>query len=136
MSAQKGKDMLLKVDIDGSGTFLSMAGLRARTLSFNTETVDITDVDSTGQWRELLNCGVKSARLTGSGIFKDQSSDETLRSYFFNSTIRDWQLIIPDFGTLEGPFHISGFEYGAAHNGEVTFELTLESAGVISFTAL
>jgi TP901-1 family phage major tail protein len=136
MSAQKGKDMLLKVDTDGGGTFISLAGLRARTLSFNTETVDITSSESAGQWRELLSCGVKTARLSGSGIFKDQQSDETLRGYFFNGTLRDWQLIIPDFGTLEGPFQISGFEYAGNHNGEITFELTLESAGAISFTAL
>lgn len=136
MSAQKGKDMLLKVDNDGAGTFITLAGLRARTLSFNTETIDITDAESTGQWRELLNCGVKSARLSGSGIFKDAQSDETLRSYFFAGTIRDWQMIIPDFGTLEGPFQITGFEYAGNYNGEISFECTLESAGLIDFASL
>jgi len=32
MTAQKGKDLLLKVDTDGTGTFATVAGLRARTL--------------------------------------------------------------------------------------------------------
>ena len=52
MAAQKGKDLLLKVD--NSGTFLTVAGLRSRRIAFNAETVDITDAESTGRWRELL----------------------------------------------------------------------------------
>lgn len=135
MTAQKAKDMLLKIDSDGLGSFTTIAGLRARTMSFNTETVDITNADSQGQWRELLACGVKTVRLTGSGIFKDDASDELLRSNFFNAVIRDWQVIIPDFGTIEGPFQISGFEYAGNHNGEVTFDISLDSAGGLTFTA-
>ena len=136
MSAQKGKDMLLKLDTDGLGTFATVAGLRGKSLSFNTETIDITDAESQGQWRELLACGVKTARVSGSGIFKDQSSDDLVRSYFFNDTIRDWQITIPDFGVLEGLFQISGFEYSGGHNNELSFELTLESAGQLTFTSL
>ncbi len=136
MSAQKGKDMLLKLDEDGLGTFSTVAGLRSKSISFNADTVDITNADSQDQWRELLACGVKSTRVSGNGIFKDQASDELVRSYFFNSTIRDWQITIPDFGTLEGLFQISGFEYSGGHNNEIAFELTLDSAGPITFTAI
>jgi len=42
MAAQKGKDLLLKLDHDGDGGFVSVAGLRSKQLSFNTQTVDIT----------------------------------------------------------------------------------------------
>lgn len=135
MSAQKGKDLLLKIDADGLGTFTTVAGLRTKIISFNTDTVDITHADSQDQWRELLACGVKSTRVSGSGIFKDQASDELVRSYFFNATIREWELTIPDFGTLQGLFQISGFEYSGGHNNELSFELTLESAGPVTFTA-
>lgn len=136
MSAQKGKDMLLKLDIDGQSNFSTVAGLRAKTVAFNTETIDITDAESQGQWRELLACGVKTARISGSGIFKDQNSDDLVREYFFNSTIRNWQITIPDFGIIEGAFQISGFEYAGGHNNELSFELTLESAGNLNFTAI
>lgn len=134
MAAQKGKDLLLKVYSDGSGDFATVAGLRTRTLAFNAETVDVTHQESAGHWRELLEgAGVKSARLTGAGIFKDAESDETVRSYFFNGTIRAWQVVIPDFGTMEGPFQITSFEFSGRHDGEVSFELSLDSAGEISF---
>ena len=63
MTAQKGKDLLLKVDSDGAGSFTTVAGLRARNLAFNAASVDITDQESTGRWRELLEgAGIKTAR--------------------------------------------------------------------------
>lgn len=136
MVAQKGKDLLLKVDSDGVGTFITIAGLRTRGVAFNAQSVDITDAESVGEWRELLGgAGEKSARLTGSGIFKDASSDEIVRSYFFGGTIRDWQVVIPDFGTVEGAFQITAFEVSGRHDGEVSFELSMESAGALSFAA-
>ena len=136
MAAQKGKDLLLKVDSDGGGTFTTVAGLRSRTITFNAETVDVTHAESAGQWRELLEgAGVKSARVTGSGLFKDAASDEIVRGYVFNGTIRDWQVVIPDFGTVAGPFQIGSFEFTGRHDGEVSFDVTLESAGELTFTA-
>lgn len=136
MAAQKGKDLLLKVDSTGSGAFTTVAGLRSRSIAFNAETVDITHQESAGAWRELLaGAGVKSARLSGAGIFKDAASDETVRSYFFNGTISEWQVVIPDFGTVTGPHQITSLELTGRHDGEVAFEISLESAGQLVFAA-
>lgn len=137
MAAQKGRDLLLRVDSDGLGNFVTVAGLRTRTISFNAETVDITNQESAGQWRELLEgAGTRNARLSGAGIFKDAQSDETVRGYVFNGTIRQWQVVIPDFGTVTGPFQVTSFELSGRHDGEMTFDLTLESAGEVTFTAI
>ncbi|HEY7644686.1 MAG TPA: phage major tail protein, TP901-1 family [Hyphomicrobiales bacterium] len=136
MAAQRGKDLLLKVDTDGAGSFSTVAGLRTRSLAFNAATVDITHAESADEWRELLaGAGVKTARLSGSGIFKDAASDETVRSAFFAGAIRDWQVAVPDFGTVEGAFQITALEYSGGHDNELTFEIALESAGALSFTA-
>lgn len=94
MAAQSGKDMLLKLDQTGAGSFITVAG-----------------------------------------VFKDQASDATIRGLFFGGTIRNWQLILPHFGTVEGPFQIVALEFSADHAGEVTFDLALESAGEVSFAA-
>ena len=136
MVAQKGKDLLLKLDSNGLGSFTTVAGLRTKKLAFNSETVDITDADSAGRWRELLaGSGVRRAALSGSGIFKDATSDGLIRQNFFDGAILDWQLAIPDFGVVEGPFQVSALEYSGSHDGEVAFEIALESAGQISFEA-
>jgi len=54
MVAQNGKDLLIKIDMTGDGQFETLAGLRATRISLNAETVDVTSLDSTGGWRELL----------------------------------------------------------------------------------
>jgi TP901-1 family phage major tail protein len=137
MTAQKGKDLLLKIDSDGAGTFVTVAGLRSRRIAFNAESVDISNADSAGRWRELLaGAGVKRASISGAGIFKDAATDATVRQVFFDGTIRNWQVIMPDFGTLAGAFQVTSLEYSGEHNGEVAYELALESAGEISFTAV
>jgi TP901-1 family phage major tail protein len=136
MPAQKGKDLLIKID-DGAGGFVTVAGLRARQLAFNAETVDVTHAESAGRWRELLaGAGVRRAGITGSGIFKDEASDARMRQVFFDGDIRVYQVIVPDFGRIEGPFQITALEYRGDHAGEVTFEMALESAGSLSFIAL
>jgi TP901-1 family phage major tail protein len=136
MAAQKGKDMLLKVRT-AVGIFTTIAGLRARKMAFNAETVDVTDADSAGRWRELIGgAGVQRAALSGSGIFKDVASDFKVRELFFNSTLEDWQIIVPDFGIVAGQFQITALEYSGNHDGELTFEIALESAGALTFTVI
>lgn len=135
MVAQKGKDLLLK--IDNAGSYATVAGLRTKRLAFNAQSVDVTDAESAGRWRELLaGVGVQRASLTASGIFKDQASDALVRGAFFAGTIPGWQIVIPGFGIVTGPFQIVALEYSGRHDGEVQFEIALESAGLLTFGAL
>jgi TP901-1 family phage major tail protein len=137
MGAQKGRDLLLKLDAGSTGSFATVAGLRSNAISFNAGTVDVTHQESVGQWRELLDgAGIRSAAIRGSGIFKDAASDVAIRGLFFAGAIANWQVVVPDFGTLTGPFQIASLEFAGRHDGEVTFDLALESAGEISFVAV
>lgn len=135
MAAQKGKDLLLKIH-DGTA-FATVAGLRSRQIAFNAEAVDVTHAESAGRWRELLaGAGVKRASVVGSGVFKDAASDALIRQSFFDGTIRNAQIVVPDFGTLAGPFQVTSLEFAGEHDREVTFDIALESAGEITFAAL
>jgi TP901-1 family phage major tail protein len=133
MPAQKGKDLLLKL-ANAAGVFVAVAGLRTRQLSFNAEAVDVTHSESAGRWRELLaGAGVRRAALTGSGVFRDEASDAAVREIVFDGAIRSWQVIVPGFGVIEGPFQVSTLEYRGEHDGELTFEMSLDSAGQLTF---
>ena len=135
MGAQKGKDLLLK--IDNGGGFVTVAGLRSRRIAFNAELVDITNAESADRWRELLaGAGVRRASVSGRGLFKDGASDALVRQAFFDGAIDNCQIVVPDFGTIAGLFQISSLEFSGEHNGEVTFDLALESAGALTFTAM
>lgn len=137
MAVQNGRDLLIKLDMTGDGAFETVAGLRASRLSFNAETVDVTSLESEGGWRELLGgAGVRSASISGSGVFRDADTDGRARQIFFDGEVPQFQVVIPDFGTVEGPFQITALEYAGSYNGEATYELTMASAGALSFTAL
>jgi len=136
MGAQRGRDLLVKLDHSGAGDFETVAGLRARSIGFEAATVDVTDSESAGRWRELLaGAGAKRATIAGSGIFKDAASDAAVRALFFDGTVRTWRFVVPDFGTVTGPFQIVRLAYGGSQDGEVTFDIALESAGALAFVA-
>jgi TP901-1 family phage major tail protein len=135
MTAQRGKDLLVKI-ADGAG-FTTVAGLRTRRLAFNAETVDITNAESSNRWRELLDgAGVKRASVSGRGLFKDASTDALMRQTFFDGTIVNYQIVIPAFGTVQGPFQITNLEFAGEHNGEVTYDMALESSGEMTFAGM
>lgn len=134
MGAQKGKDLLLKMS-DGT-SFVTVAGMRSRKIAFNAETVDVTHAESVDRWRELLaGAGVKRASVSGRGLFKDAASDALVREAFFDGALSSCQIVVPDFGTVEGLFQISQLEFSGEHDGEMTFDVSLESAGALTFAS-
>ena len=134
MAVQAGKDLLVKVDMSTDGNFETIAGLRATRISFNAEAVDVTALDSEGGWRELLaGAGVRSAAISGSGVFRDAATDERARQLLFDGLTPDFQVVIPEFGIVEGPFQVTSLEYAGQLNGEATYELSLASAGELQF---
>lgn len=136
MSAQRGKDLLLKIG-DGATpeVFTTIGGLRTRTLSLNAQTVDITHAESAGGWRELLaGAGVRQASVSGAGVFLSSATGETVRAVFFAGDIQNWEIVIPGLGRLTGPFQISNLDYAGEHDGEASMSLALESAGALTFT--
>jgi TP901-1 family phage major tail protein len=137
MAVQNGKDLLIKLDVTGAGQFETVAGLRATRISLNAEPVDVTSLESPGGWRELLaGAGVKSASITGSGVFRDAQTDARARQVFFAGEMPAFQVIVPDFGRIQGAFQITALDYAGTYDGEATYELTLASAGQLTFTAL
>jgi len=133
MAAQRGKALLLKIDI--SGTMTTVGGMRSTSMTLNDEAVDITNKDS-GSFRELLpSGGIQSMTITASGVFTDSTAEQTLRSAYGTSTFKSYNVIVPDLGTYAGTFMIASLEYAGEYNGEATYSVTLESSGSITFTA-
>lgn len=137
MTAQQGKALLLKLDPTGAGTFTTVAGLRSRKITLTSPAVDATNADSPGRWQELLGAvGIRKCAVSGAGVFLASGSDTTIQTIFFNNTTMNWQIIVPGTGIITGPFQISSLDYSGDHNNELTFDIALESAGAITFTAM
>ena len=133
MAAQRGKALLLKIDV--SGTMTTVGGMRSTSMTLNDEAVDITNKDS-GSFRELLPAGgIQSMTITASGVFTDSTAETTSRAAYGTSTFSSYNVIVPDLGTYAGTFMIASLEYAGEYNGEATYSVTLESSGSITFTA-
>jgi TP901-1 family phage major tail protein len=137
MAAQIGLNMLVKVDSDGAGTYLTIAGGQTLSMKLNREQVDITSQDDVSRYRQLIaDAGVKSVDITIRGVFKDAAADATARNYWQNDIMRNWQMILPSFQQVTGPFQVSNIEYSGSHNGEVQYDFSLSSAGDLTWVAL
>ncbi|BDW99941.1 phage major tail protein, TP901-1 family [Maricaulis maris] len=138
MTVQPGRDILIRIgDSADPPTFTSAAGLRLKTISLNARPVDVTHAESVEGWRELLaGAGVKTCSVSGSGVFVDAAADARIRQAFFDQSRDDWQLLIPDFGTLTGPFQVAALDYAGRHDGEATWSMSLASAGPLAFEGL
>ncbi len=138
MTAQKGRDLLLKITrakgTSNPTSFYTAMGLRAQTISLNAATVDISDATQDHRWRELMSgIGLKSMSITGEGIFRDGEADEEIRKFFVDGTIDFWQIHIPHFYTITGKFQITSLEYAGEYDNVLTWRLSLESSGELTW---
>jgi len=138
MTVQSGRDILIRIGDGGDPpVFTAAAGLRLKTISLNARLIDVTHADSVGGWRELLDgAGLKTCAVSGSGVFVDAAADARIRQAFFDRSCDNWQLVIPDFGTLTGAFQVAALDYAGRHDGEASWSMSLASAGPLVFEAL
>ena len=146
MAAQKGLDVLMKIDI--SGTKTTIGGLRSTSITLNDESVDITNKDSLGTRTLLAGAGVNSLSVSGSGVFTDSAAEVAVRTAFAaqqntsdgsaaqTAAFESFEFIIPNLGTYTGAFQITSLEYAGEYNGEATYSMSFESAGYITFAAV
>ncbi len=137
MAAQKGSAMLMKVGNGASPeVFTTIAGLRSTSLTVNNESVDVTNKDSSGKRTYLAAAGVQSISVSGSGVFTDGASETTIKTNALADTIDNYQFLVPDFGTFTGGFQVTSVEYAGEYNGEVTYSMSFESSGAITFATV
>lgn len=133
MSKYAGKDLLIQKGDGGSPEgFNIVAHLRSKSFSINNEPIDVTDSDDS-RWRKLLEGGVRTCSLSGSGLLTDVASHDALLTDVFAGTIASYRVIFA--GTqrsLTGRFLPSNLEGSGEYTDAQQFSLTLESAGDIT----
>lgn len=136
MAAASGRNILIRIKNDvATPAFVPFVGLQTKNISMNGEIVDITHSDSSGQWRELLpSGGIKSLSVSGGGVSQDKPTLVVLQDALFDGTLRDTEMVVPGFGTIACKCAVTAFTIPGEYNGEVRFELSLESSGVVTFT--
>lgn len=129
MAASVGREVTLTWG--NSSPALAIAGVKQKDLSISGEPIDITSDDDNG-WRTLLSVpGQKHIELKVSGVTKAH----TLMTDWFNGDLTQAVVLTyADGATLTGDFYLSEYGDKGSYKDAVTFDATLMSTGVISFT--
>ena len=140
MAKQLGRALLVKIgDGEASETFSNLCGLNSKSLTINNSSIDVTTPDCTTPEGALFTAtlaGLKNVNVSGDGFFEDSTAEARMNTVAMaadNSV--NMQIVVPDFGTYAGAFRISSLEFGGETEGGVTYSISLESNGTVTFTA-
>lgn len=132
MAASPGRAFLLKLGTAAGGT--TIAGMRTTSFSAGGEAVEITNKDSDG-WRELLAAaGTRQMSISASGVLSGNGQATTLLGYVTARSINAFGIVFDNGDTLDGAWQMTQFQAAGEHNGEQTYDVTLESSGPVTVT--
>lgn len=140
MAKQLGRALLVKIG-DGADpeVFSNLCGLNSKAMTINNSSIDVTTPDCStpggALWTETLN-GLKNVTITGDGFFEDSASELRMNTIAMAAdNVGNFTVTVPAFGTYAGAFRIASLEFGGETEGGVTYSLSLESTGAVTFTA-
>lgn len=132
MAYQKGRDHLIKLGVAGAGG--TLAAVKNLTNALTNEAVDVSNKDSAG-WRELgEDFGTQSIDITCDGVATDAATYETLKGYAQANSINTFYILGPDGDSVQASFQVTSFQEQSGHNNDLTFSLTLQSSGAVTFS--
>ena len=141
MAKQLGRALLVKIG-DGASpeVFSNLCGLNSKAMTINNSSIDVTTPDCSSPggalWTETLN-GLKNVTITGDGFFEDSASELRMNTIAMAAdNVGNFTVTVPAFGTYAGAFRIASLEFGGETEGGVTYSLSLESTGAVTFTAV
>lgn len=133
MNELKGSEFLLQIEDPGNeGTFLTLGGLKTKSLTLNSEEVDITNHGS-NHWREILEgAGIQNIEASGEGVAQKVQTLKLLLSSFMNNLHPNIRLVttLGDENVLQitGAFKISSLELSGENDKEVPYSVSFLSA--------
>jgi len=137
MTKYAGKDFLLQKEVTyGGGTYQTVGGFKTNNFTINNESVDVTDKGDV-PWRQLQEVGIKSMSASGQGVWKDDAYLQACLADMIASgtAIRRFKIVSGRGDYFIGLFKITSLERSGEYNGIEQFNISLESAGAVTYTA-
>ncbi len=113
---------------------ITIAGMRSTSMKINNEQCDVTD-KGTVPWRQLLDAGVRSMELSGSGVYSDDASMDIFMADVLAGSIVTMLLISGRGDSFSGSYLVSGGERSGEYNGAEQYTMSFASADTITYTA-
>lgn len=129
---------VIAIDMTGTGTteeaFQTVGGTRDGSISLQSNGIDVTNHDSS-QWKTLLDgAGISSAKMSGSGVYKDEIGIKVARDIFLNRQLRNWRIFTNKNNDYwNASFKVTAFDHGGNYDKEQTFSIALESSGPVTY---
>ena len=134
MAGQAARGYIIKLH-DGAVTYNAVGGARSKSVTINNTEVDITADETFIQLLE--GAGETSVEMALSGVYLDDQYVGDLRTAALGNDHVTMQLIIPGAtsgGIIEGDFMITSMTESAERGAHGTYDLSLKSAGTVTFT--
>lgn len=116
--------------------FRNLGGLRSKEFSLSSEAVDITNADS-DEWSTMLDgAGVRSASMSGSGVWTNELVFQEFFADFLANRLTCLVLVDAKSGRLyEGCFKITELSVSGDYDAEGTYSVSAESSGPVTVFA-
>lgn len=119
----------------GAGTLVAQVqSISGPGLELDTE--DVTTLDSTGAWEEVVGTILRSGELTLDIVYDPANSTHKYASggLLYDMVLRTattWTLVFPDAANTEWSFSgfVTGFEPSMPHDGALTASVTIKPTG-------
>lgn len=137
MAAQKGNALLVKKSNgDSPETFTTLAGVRTKTVTLGGDPIDTTtddDILAGVSWRTYIS-GIVDFEASVDGVAKDYTAMKALIDASLNGTVTNYQILITNIGTLEGPMILTNFQFNAQHTDTLQFSVNIRANSALTFT--
>jgi len=129
MTFDAGRDFLLQVeDSPGGGTYTTIGGMRAKSITINNEEIDVSSGDA--QWKQrLVGGGLKELSVSGSGVLDDGAPVNLVEVAARDGSLLSYRLITIN-KTYTVAFTTGTFEITGEYTDAQQFSISLASSGV------
>jgi len=141
MSQQLGRELVIKRESDEtSGAFIFVCGIRTRSFSISNAQVDTTVPLCENPGAPIVATarpGRQTLQFQGDGLFDTDEVGKAVADDARLQRTKVYQIIIPGYGTYEGPFMVADFEFSGEMEDQLAFSATWvpTDAGLLDFTA-
>lgn len=142
MSQQNARELVIK---RGNGAspevFTFVCGIRTRTFQMSNATIDTTVPSCEDPSRPIVATsapGRQTITFSGDGLFdSDAVGKQIADDARLQNVDTNYQVIVPGYGTFEGPFFISDFQWNGDMEDPLAFSATWVplSGDALEFTA-
>ncbi len=137
MTALDARSLTLKIG-DGADpeNFIELGGLQNHRITLRNNAASYHHANINHAWNENhAQTGRQQLTVTGQGIFTDSASEEALRAQAFSNSLQNFQIALGNGDIINGAFSLRDFERFASMEGAIEYQISLQSAGEISFSA-